>query len=63
MALQIIKMNGDTQPLGKKWLQGFIHCNPQIASVIGWRIEPAQLHETQPEQLQAFFDTFDGVRT
>jgi DDE superfamily endonuclease/Tc5 transposase DNA-binding domain/helix-turn-helix, Psq domain len=62
MATRILKMNGDTRPLGKRWLHNFMKRNTGVASVIGRRIESARVRETHPEQLQAFYTHFEATR-
>jgi len=43
MATFILKFSGDTTPLGKKWVAGFMERNSSIASIIGKPIESAQI--------------------
>lgn len=38
MANRILRMNGDQNPVGKKWLAHFIRRNPRVASVVGKKI-------------------------
>ncbi|TIA44936.1 hypothetical protein D6C77_10764 [Aureobasidium pullulans] len=54
MATQICVANGDTRPLGIKWLNQFI--------VIGRVIEAARIDGTRPEVLQAHFDLFHRTK-
>lgn len=63
MAEQVLQVNGDIQPLSKRWVYNFIHCNPSIASVIGRRIEASCLQGTQLQQLGAFYTHFHSVQT
>jgi hypothetical protein len=59
MAERVLRSNGDTKPLGKRWVSSFIHRNPRVASIIGRRIEASRIHScTQPE-IQAFFDRLE----
>jgi hypothetical protein len=62
MASCVLRSNGDSRPLGKRWIRSFIQRNPRIASVVGKKIEPSRIESTTPEQLQGFFDRYDRVR-
>lgn len=42
MATRILRMNGDTQPLGKRWIPHFLARQPRVASVVGRTIESAR---------------------
>lgn len=55
MATRILRMNGDSQELGKKWIHKFIQDNPRIASVVGKPIEAARINGTNPEAIQEFY--------
>jgi len=57
MAARVLRMNGDTKPIGKKWLRKFIERNPKIASVIGRKIEAVRAEGTNQEALQEFLYT------
>jgi helix-turn-helix, Psq domain./Tc5 transposase DNA-binding domain. len=37
MAARVLRMNGDTAPMGKTWLTNFIRRHPQVATVINRR--------------------------
>jgi hypothetical protein len=62
MAVRILRMNGDTGPLGKAWVQKYIQRNPRVKSVVGRPIEAARVKGAQPEQIQEFYDRVDRVR-
>jgi len=47
-------MQGDTRPLGKRWLQKFIERNSSVASIIGRKIEPSRVEVISEEALQEF---------
>lgn len=42
MALRILQMNGDYEPLGRLWVPNFITRNPRVASIVGRTIESAR---------------------
>jgi hypothetical protein len=46
MACRILRSNGDTIQLGKRWIEGFKQRNPRVATVIGRRIEAARIDGT-----------------
>ena len=62
MAAWILRMNGDANPLGKKWISSFLQRNPRVASVVGQKIEACQIDGTTPEQLRAFFNLFQRTQ-
>ena len=39
MANRILRMNGDTQLVGKLWLSHFVRRQPRIASIVGRKLE------------------------
>ncbi|KAI4732336.1 hypothetical protein E4T50_17082 [Aureobasidium sp. EXF-12298] len=61
MATQIIRMNGDTQPLGKRFVSKLIRDNPRIASVVGRPIEQARINGTDPEVIQEFYTLYERI--
>jgi hypothetical protein len=62
MAIRILQMNGDREPLGRRWIENFIKRNPRVASVIGRKLEVARAEAATPEQLRAFLDLFERTR-
>lgn len=62
MATQICLANGDTEPLGRKWLNSFMKRNPSVNARIGRVIEASRIDGTRPEVLQAHFDLFYRVQ-
>ncbi|KEQ68172.1 hypothetical protein M436DRAFT_58991 [Aureobasidium namibiae CBS 147.97] len=61
MATQIIRMNGDTKELGKRFIPKLIRDNPRIASVIGRPIEQARINGTNPEAIQEFYTLYERI--
>ncbi|KAI4750748.1 hypothetical protein E4T52_16693 [Aureobasidium sp. EXF-3400] len=61
MAARILRMNGDTQELGKRFVTKFIRDNPRIASVIGRPIEQARIDGTHPEAIQEFYTLYERI--
>ena len=39
MASRVLRANGDTDSLGKRWISGFIQRNPRVASIVGKKME------------------------
>jgi hypothetical protein len=62
MANRILKMNGDSQPVGKLWLSHFIKRNPRVASVVGRKLEASRAKAATPEQVRAFLQLFERTR-
>jgi hypothetical protein len=62
MAARILRMNNNTEPLGKKWIAGFKQHNPRIVTVVGKRIEAAQIDGASPEAIRDFFDRLQRAR-
>lgn len=63
MATRILQMNGQSAPLGNRWIQKFTTRNPRIASVIGRKIEAARIQGTTQEAIQEFYDRFSQVQS
>ena len=61
MASRILRMNGDTQELGKRFVTKFIRDNPRIASVVGRPIEQARIDGTHPEAIQEFYTLYERI--
>jgi hypothetical protein len=62
MATQILRMNGDYDPIGKLWLLHFIRRNPRVASVIGKKIDAQRAEGATPEKVRAFLERFERTR-
>jgi hypothetical protein len=61
MATRILQLNGDTQPLGKKWINKFIRGHPRIKSVVGRPIEAARINGPHPDLIREFYQSFQEV--
>jgi hypothetical protein len=61
MATRIIRMNGDTQELGKRFVTKLIRDNPRIASIVGRPIEQARINGTNPEAIQEFYTLYERI--
>jgi hypothetical protein len=62
MATRILRLNGDTLPLGKGWITNFIKRNSSISSCIGRKIDSKRIQNSQPEQLQKFYEYFHRIQ-
>ena len=62
MATFILHANGDTKPLGRKWITNYLCRNPRVASIVGRRIEAARSRSCTREEIQAFFNRLDCTR-
>jgi hypothetical protein len=63
MALRVLQINGDSNPLGTRWTESFIRRNPRIRSCIGQKIESKRIKCTQPEHLREFFQRQEKIRS
>ncbi|THY67134.1 hypothetical protein D6C86_10555, partial [Aureobasidium pullulans] len=61
MATRILRMNGDNQEFGNKFVTKFIRDNPRIASVIGGPIEAARIDGTNPEAILEFYTLSEDI--
>ncbi|TIA14070.1 hypothetical protein D6C80_05872 [Aureobasidium pullulans] len=61
MATRILRINGDNQELGNKFVTKFIRDNPRIASVVGRPIEAARINGTNPEAIQEFYTLYEDI--
>ena len=52
---RILAHNGDTQPLGKRWMEGFFARNPQVKTLRGKSIESRRVNGASAENIKAFF--------
>jgi len=61
MATRCLAQNGDFQPLGKKWVDGFRRRNPEVTTLIGKRIDSARIEGAIPEKMTAYFERLKRV--
>jgi hypothetical protein len=59
-AARILRMNKDTKPLGKDWVEKFRQHHPEIAPCIGRRIAAKRIQRTKPDAIQAFYDRYEA---
>ena len=62
MANRILRMDGDTNPIGRNWIPSFLQRNPRVASIVGRKIEAARADSATPAQVRAFLELFDRTR-
>ena len=55
-------MNGDNNPVGKRWISFFLKRNLRVASIVGRKIEGARAEGATQEQIRAFLELFEGTR-
>lgn len=58
MAGQMLRHNGDQEPLGKRWILLFTTRHPRVTSMIGRRIEAKRIQHTTYVEMSAFFNRF-----
>ena len=52
---RILINNRDTQPLKKRWMQGFFARNPQVKTLRGKSIDSRRVNSASAENIKAFF--------
>jgi len=62
MANRILRINGESNPIGQAWIPGFIRRNPRVASIVGKRLEAPRAEAATPEQIRAFLELFEATR-
>ncbi|OWY56620.1 CENP-B protein [Alternaria alternata] len=62
MANRILRMNGDNNPVGKRWISFFLKRNTRVASIVGRKIEGARAEGATQEQIRAFLELFERTR-
>jgi len=63
MALRILQINGEREPLGRKWTEGFITRNPRVKNIIGQKSDSTFTRRSQPETLQGFFNNSTAIQS
>lgn len=61
MAEKLLVANGDDNPLGRKWIEGFKRRNSDISTLVGKRIASERHNGATREVLKAHFDRFKRV--
>ncbi|KAI4852972.1 hypothetical protein E4T45_04517 [Aureobasidium sp. EXF-8846] len=61
MATRIIQLNGDFQPLGKKYITKFMKSHTRIRSVVGRPIEAARINGTHPDLIQEVYQSYEEI--
>ncbi|KAI0997010.1 hypothetical protein K3495_g11173 [Podosphaera aphanis] len=59
MVCEILRANGDHEPLGKDWISSFLRRNSRVHSVIGRKLEACRSNAAKPEDIKAFLDKFN----
>ena len=62
MATRLLHSANVDEPLGHKWISGFLRRNPRVKTIVGRRIEAVRLQETTTEAIQQFYDRLSHVR-
>ena len=55
IASRILANDGDPQPLGRNWMEGFLRRNPSVKTMKGKSIESARLANANAKTIQDFF--------
>jgi hypothetical protein len=62
MATRILRMNGDTRPLGRRWIPQFLARNPRVASIVGRKIESARTTASNYNTINEWLELFERTR-
>ncbi|KAI2486298.1 hypothetical protein Ptr902_00431 [Pyrenophora tritici-repentis] len=62
MAIRILHMNGDYEPLGHNWVSSFLQRNPRVHSVVGRSIEASRAEAASPELIRTFLELVEATR-
>ena len=62
MAIRILRMNGDHQPLGQLWVRNFLQRNERVHSIVGRSIEAARAEAATPAIIREFLELFESTR-
>jgi hypothetical protein len=59
-AQRILATQGDHEPLGKRWITGFLRRNPEIKTMRGKRIDSKRINGASTDRIKAFFALLDN---
>jgi hypothetical protein len=59
IATQILKINGDHDRLGQRWISSFLTRQPRVSSIVGRSIEASRAEAASPAQIRAFLELFN----
>ncbi len=59
LAQRVVAQNGDTKPLGKNWLDGFLLRNPEVKTLRGKRLDFQRANGASTDAIQKFFNILE----
>ena len=62
MATRILRLGGDHEPLGQRWILSFLARQPRVASIVGRSIDTPRAEAASPAQILAFLELFHRTR-
>ncbi|PZD23764.1 CENPB domain containing protein, partial [Pyrenophora tritici-repentis] len=62
MATRILRLGGDHEPLGQRWISSFLARQPRVASIVGRSIDTLRAEAASPAQILAFLELFYRTR-
>ena len=61
IATGVVRVNGDQQPLGRKWLQHFVQRHPTVKTKLGRRTDWQRINAVTPASIELFFNLYETV--
>ena len=58
---RILHAGGDSQPLGKHWMQHFLQRNPEVKTLPSKRMDSKRANAASAEEIQAWFDRIKAI--
>lgn len=62
MAIRILHINGDYEPLSHNWVSSFLQRNPRVHSVVGRLIEASRAKAASPKLIRTFLELVEAMR-
>lgn len=62
MATRVLRLGGDYEPLGQRWISSFLTRQPRVASIVGRSIDTLRAEAASPAQVLAFLELFHRTR-
>jgi DDE superfamily endonuclease/Tc5 transposase DNA-binding domain/helix-turn-helix, Psq domain len=63
MAARVLRLQGDSTPLGKNWITRFLQRNPRVATCIGRSLDTARRQAATVDTINGFYAYFNQIQT